>query len=113
MSIISNYVKQFQVKPEFVKNLGDFAAYTYQMTVSEATEFLNRFHYKIKKDKYEKSRELAFIIVDKDGKKPFSVDNENDLKDLSLLPFSDYKAFMTAFNKLNGFADDNADKKKE
>lgn len=111
MSILSEYIKSIELKPVFVKKLGNFSAHTFKMTVSQANDFIALFNSEKQKDEYAESRKLAFVIVDENGKKPFNINNIDDLKDLSQLPFDDYTEIMQIFNKINGFAED--DKKKQ
>ena len=111
MNIIADYVKSLELKPVFVKNLGNFKAYTFKMTVSQANDFITLFNSEKQKDEHAESRKLAFVIVDENGKKPFNINNLDDIKDLSNLPFYDYAEIMKVFNKINGFDDE--DKKKQ
>ena len=105
MSILKNYIASQKSEPVFVKKLGDFEVYTFKMKVSEANDFLNVFNTEANKnDKLQNAKKLAFMIVDKSGKKPFSIDNADDLADLQELPFDDFQAIANKFNEINGFS---------
>lgn len=105
MSVLKNYIASQKTEPVFIKKLGDFEVYTFKMKVAEANDFLNIFNTETNKnDKLQNAKKLAFMIVDKSGKKPFSIDNADDLADLQELPFDDFQAIANKFNEINGFS---------
>ena len=111
MSVLKNYIASQKTEPVFVKKLGDFEVYTFKMKVAEANDFLNVFNTEANKnDKLQNAKKLAFMIVDKSGKKPFSIDNADDLADLQELPFDDFQAIANKFNEINGFSLENEKK---
>lgn len=113
MSKLGKYITQLNGdKPILATVLGDLECYCRKMTVADG-DLRASLLSNIKENPDATAILLGLMICDKDGNLIFDIENQEDIADLKQVRMADFRKIESVFNEINGFNEENDDKKKK